>query len=227
MSITRFDLELFLLDELDDDRHAEVQAALQADPDLTARLDRLRAEVNIPVPAFVIPEEPVTAPQIPEPANRPWRWAVGLAVAAAVGITTTVALRPQGNQMTYRGAMELDVQVVRNGVISPVGAVVQTHAGDLLQWRVLSDTDGHLTVVDQQDDGVWAVWKSAPVTAGLSIEGTVALDGYAGAERVWFVVSEAPLTVNDDLLPSSAEVALTDRLPVEGAQRTLLLTDAP
>ncbi len=222
MSITRFDLELYLLDELDPQRRGEVQAALDADPDLAERLERLRADVDIPVPAFVPP--PL---QIPEPANRPWRWAMGLAVAAAVGITALVVLRPQGPQMTYRGAMELDVQVVRNGVITAAGSVIQTHPGDLLQWRVLSDTDGHLTVVDQQDDGVWAVWKSAPVTAGLSVEGTVQLDGYQGAERVWFVVSDAPLQVDAAMLPAGVDVATTDRLTVDGTQRTLLLTGAP
>ncbi len=222
MSITRFDLELYLLDELDAGRREAVQAALDANPDLAERLERLRAEVDIPIPAFVPP-----AMQIPEPANQPWRWAVGIAVAAAVGITALVTLRPQGPQMTYRGAMELDVQVVRNGVVSNAGAVIQTRRGDLLQWRVLSDTDGHLTVVDQQDDGVWAVWKSAPISAGLSVEGTVRLDGYEGAERVWFVVSEAPLQVDAAMLPAGADVTTTDRLSVDGTQQALLLTGAP
>jgi hypothetical protein len=199
-----------------------VQAALDTDPDLSHRLERLRAEVDIPVPAFVPP-----ALQIPEPANRPWRWAVGVALVAAVAITALVSLRPQGPQMTYRGAMALDAQIVRNGVITNVGAVVQTRPGDLLQWRVLSDIDGHLTVVDQQDDGVWAVWKSAPITAGLSVEGTVRLDGYEGAERVWFVVSDVPFQVSALTLPTAADIATTDRLSVEGTQRTLLLTGAP
>ncbi|MFT6146802.1 MAG: hypothetical protein ACJAZO_004951 [Myxococcota bacterium] len=222
MSITRFDLELYLLDELDARRRAEVQAALHADPDLASRLERLRAEVDIVVPAFAPPML-----QIPEPANRPWRWAMGIAVAAAVAITTLVTLSPQGPQMTYRGAMELDVQLVRNGVITHTGTVIQTRPGDLLQWRVLSDTDGHLTVVDQQDDGVWAVWKSAPITAGLSVDGTVRLDGYEGAERVWFVVSDGPLQIDAALLPAGVDVATTDRLSVDGTQQTLLLTGAP
>jgi anti-sigma factor RsiW len=225
MSITRFDLELYLLDELDAPRREQVQAALDSDPDLAKRLERLRAEVDIPVPVFVPPSL-----QVPEPANRPWRWAVGIAVAAAVGITVLVSQRPerpQGPQMTYRGAMALDAQIVRNGVISNASSVIRTHPGDLLQWRILSDTDGHLTVVDQQDDGVWAVWKSAPVTAGISVEGTVRLDGYEGAERIWFVLTDAPFHVNAVMLPASADITTTDRLSIQGIQRTLLLTGAP
>ena len=53
------------------------------------------------------------------------------------------------------------------------------------------------------------------------------LDGYAGAERVYFIVSEDPIQADAIGLPEGVPLIEADRLDLPGLQRSILLTGAP
>ncbi|MEZ4320281.1 MAG: hypothetical protein R3F61_22570 [Myxococcota bacterium] len=109
--------------------------------------------LQMPVQAAVVAD---AVAQAPEPANRPWVWAVGALAAAAVAlIAVPLAMAPQDDGVRVKGAA-LSLQVYRDeGETSPRlkdGDLVSP--GDRLGFRIRNRDRGWLMVLglDAADD---------------------------------------------------------------------------
>ena len=157
--ISRLDLERFVLGRLDDAATAEIEGRSNADPELQARIDRLRSDITAAaedLPVFQIPTSDapalgVVSTPAPEPSatpsasprrrSLPMPAIIGGAFAAAAGILLAVQpTYPSGE--VFRGDFDLAVERVRAGSGTSVGLVVEARAGDKLQYTVTPDADG-------------------------------------------------------------------------------------
>lgn len=224
------DLERWALGDMPTDEIERLEALAAADPELDARMTRVQEAIRdaaIGLPVFVIPEEQ------PEPANRPgWPMFAGIGTLLAAAVALWVVLPSPPPTTTWRGAaLDLEVFRIRDGQAQRQGALVAAREGDRLQYSVATKEDGYISVFDVQDDGEISQWM-APTrsAAGQSVAGAVQLDGYAGAERVFFIASPEPVTleqireaVSDGSLKPLADL---DELPgLAGAQRSILVVD--
>lgn len=234
--VGRLTIERYVLGRLDEPERSQLAHMATQDPELAARIQKVEAEINdaaVGLPPLDLSLEPSIEDAPPPRANRPWGLMVGalLAVAAAVGLV--VVLPGQGaGQATdevFRGSFDLEVVRVRQGEAVPQGVLVEARQGDRLQYAVLPGADGWLTVADVQDDGTVSLWlRPQKVRAGQKVEGAVVLDGYAGKERVYFLLADEAVGAQavDAAVRSVFERPLADldTLPgIDGAQRSLLI----
>lgn len=224
--VTRMDMERWALGRLSPPESREIEARRAADPDLAARMDRVKADIDRAsddLPPLRLP--------VDEPA--PWwrrPWLPVAAGALALAAAATFAVLPTEPEVVYRGTFDLKVHRVRGGEVHPEGAMITAAPGDRLQYAVTASEDGYLAVFDVQDDGEVQAWMPArPVAARQTVEGAVLLDDYAGAERVFFVVGAHPVEPEAvrHALPESWKTPLADldalRLGQGVVQRSVLV----
>jgi len=239
MEVSRLTLERWALGDLPDGERASLEAELAQDAELAAHAQRVKASVL--AAANDLPAAPTWAgaddgaPAGGVVIEGPWgARRIGLFVAAAAALLALgLGLRPppaSPPDVAFRGALDLQVQLVRGGNASEQGMLITAQAGDRLQYRVTPGQAGWISVFDLQDDGVLSTW-TAPreVYAKQTVEGAVVLDDYAGSERVFFVFAAEPID------EAAAKVALesafdTPLATLEGlpglagtTQRSLLL----
>jgi len=241
--ISRLDLERFVLGRLSPEATADLDARIAADPELEQRVARLRADIEAAaadLPVFTIPTEQAptlsvvqTAPD-PPPRRRSMSWVMaGTMLAAAAGVALVVLPGGPDSGESFRGSFDLEVQHVRAGTGSSVGALVEAREGDKLQYTITPSTDGWWMVADIQDNGEVSMWTPPRrVQAGQSASAAVQLDGYTGSERAYFIVSEQPLEL-DVVRAAYADayrkpLADLDTLPgLPAAQRSILVVRTP
>ncbi|MCB9675496.1 MAG: hypothetical protein H6737_10295 [Alphaproteobacteria bacterium] len=183
-----------------------------------ARLEAAR-DIELPaMPELAAPTAPVL--QTPEPANRPWMWAVWLAAAAVAALVAVPLLRPADDGLRVKGA-GLSLQVYRDeGETSarlkdgdPIAP------GDRLGFRVRNRDAGYLMVlgIDSAD----APYLCYPQHGGGSAEEVgesprprplpeaIRMDDTPGTERIVAVLCEGPFdfetmadAVSEDDLPA-------------------------
>lgn len=200
--VSRLTLERWALGDLPPDERAALQASIDADADLRGRAERIQAELagDLPaLPAFTAGDVPesafresaLEAEVVRGPWGRPALWMSAVAAVLLVGFL----LRPEAPpQDRFRGALDVGVHLVRDGVAVEQGLVVEAAAGERLQYRVVAPSAGWVSVFDLQDDGSFTSFKRpTQVRAMQAVEGAVILDDYAGAERIYFVFAEAPV----------------------------------
>ena len=222
MKPTRLMLERWLVGDLDENERRDLEQAMHADPELRRRADELTRQAAA-----------VQVPPLRAPRRRPVPWAplLGVVVAALVAL---VVITPRSGGGFRGAAFDLDMVRVRLGKVQPVGAIVETRAGDRLQWVVEPERDGFVHVFDVQDNGAVQAWMPAQKTGARQIaEGAVLLDDYDGQERVYVIVGPRPLTEADvrDALSKAHRVPLAelDELPGLGrdvGQRSILVLEA-
>lgn len=184
-------IDRHLAADLGDDDAAAVRAHLAA---CDACRDRVAAAEAI-VPQF----EALAPPDlsvVAEPANRPFRWASVVAVAAAalVGVGAWVAASPTEDDGIRLKGSGLELEVFVDGTpprkLLPGDEVVP---GDRLGFRAKAAKDGHLVVLGVDETGsVYPCHPSrpAPPTAHaassepVDLKAAVVLDAVLGTERM-------------------------------------------
>ncbi len=189
MSISRLDAELWALGELDAARSAEIERLRARDADVLAWTDGIRASIRDA-------EGDMPMLQLPVEVESTWSWRRWLAPAAALAgaaavVATTVLLQPPEQAEVFRGAMDIEVHLVRDGLASERGTLIAAREGDRLQLRVTAGRDGALSIFDLQDDGALTEWMApTEVRARVPVDFAVVLDDYAGSERVFVVFAD-------------------------------------
>lgn len=240
--VTRLELETWVLGRLDPDRAAALEAMGAADPELQARMDRVRGEIEraaVDMPTLELPEEDEV------PARAGWRaWLRGpllggLALAGAAAIALLVVLPPddpvESGAWRGGGVMDLELVRMRMGEAQPQGVLVQAQEGDRLQFSVAAPDAGWLQVYDFQDDGLVQAWlEPTQVAAKQPVERAVLLDDYDGSERVFFLISPDPIPLERAQQAGeqifNRPLAELDRLPGFGReviQRSVLIVKEP
>ncbi len=236
--VTRLELEHWALGRLEPERRAALEAMGQDDPELRARMDRVRGEIEraaVDMPTLELPEED----EAPARASF-WDWLRrpallgGLAVAAAAALALFLVLPPpdEPQDMTWMGGEVMDLELirVRLGESQPQGALVMAQAGDRLQLVVSAPDEGWLQIYDVQDDGVVHTWlEPREVAAKQPVQRDVLLDDYAGSERIYVLYSAEPVTL--EAVEQATRQAFRkplaelDRLPLSGdvLQRSVLV----
>ena len=190
--VSRLDLELLALGELAPERVEELRRRALDEPPLAERIARVQRELDEAsheMPQLVLEEEPAPA----EAPSRPW-WIFALPVPVLAAAVALFVLLPQGPSTTMRGQLDLELWRLRMGEAQPVGALIEAQAGDRIQYEVRASEAGWLAVYDLQEDGVVSTFLAPrEVQAEELVEGAVLLDDYPGSERIYFVLSEAPL----------------------------------
>jgi hypothetical protein len=236
--ISRLTLERWALDDLPADELASLQASLDAEPELLARAERVRDEITAaadlpalptfsagPVPASAFTEDVLEAKVVRPVWRRPAPW-IG---AIAALLLFALFQQPEAPTERFRGALDVQVHLVRNGVAVEQGLLLQASAGERLQYRVIAPARGHISVFDLQDNGELSEWtKPTPVQAMQPLEGAVLLDDYAGSERIYFVFDEdpVPLEAARTALGTAFQTPLAEleKLPgLDATQRSVLL----
>lgn len=230
----RLTLERYILGQMREPERAHLASMAAQDPQLAARIRRIEAEIRdaaVGLPPLDLSLEPAASDAPPPRANR-GRWAllVGtmMAVAAALGVVVGLPEDPATGEV-FRGSFDLRVERVRLGAAVAQGMLVEVREGDRLQYTVLPGADGWLTVADVQDDGTVSLWlPPREVRAGEPVEAAVVLDGYAGKERVYFLLADD--AIDRDAVDAAVRsvfvrpLADLDALPgLDAAQRSLLL----
>ncbi|MBX2800472.1 MAG: hypothetical protein KTR31_22530 [Myxococcales bacterium] len=226
--VDRLDLERLALGRLPAERAAEIRSLAATDASLRTRLQRVEREIgeaSTAMPPLQLPTEALQARR---------RWpamvvAVGLAVAA---LLAWVVLQPSPESSGIRGAGSFDLEAVRlrHGSPTVVGSLVEGRPGDQIQYRITPHTSGVLTVIDVQDDGAIAsVGTAVEVVAGEPLTGALQLDDYDGLERVFFVLHDREVGVDDvrRALDRAHQRPLADidRLPGLPSSRSLLIVE--
>ncbi len=249
--VTRLDLERWALGRLEPERCATLEALGQQDPELRARMDRVRAEIEAASQDMPTLELPVDTAE--EVYGTYWaRWLalfrhpafLGLsgALLAAVVLVVVLPDAPVDGgpdtvvpAETFRGALDLELHRVRLGEAALQGALVQAKEGDRLQYAITSPVAGWLQIYNLQDDGrIQQYLAPRQVEAKQPVESAVVLDDYAGTERIFFLLSSQP--VEQDQVQAAAERAFRrplvelDTLPGLGqgvTQRSVLVVKEP
>jgi anti-sigma factor RsiW len=239
MDVSRLTLERWALGDLPPSEAAALEARLADDAELAAHAERVRVALDAAandLPAApewgALGAAPADAPPrgvvIPGPWGRARTPLIVGAVAALVFVF--VGLRPDpAPTTTFRGALDVQVQLIRGGAASEQGLLVQARAGDRLQYTVTPPAAGWVSVFDLQDDGQLATWTPPrEVYAQQPVQGAVLLDDYAGSERVFFVFAEQP--IDEAAAKATLEQAFDtplvslESLPgLEATQRSVLL----
>lgn len=227
-TLTRLELERYALGHLSSDRAQQIDALAASDPALQARLDRIVAQVADAARDLPPLDLPADAP-----ARRPWRvWAPALAAALALVVVVPLAVRgltPDPPPQTFRGGVDVQVWRVRDGAAEPQASLIQARRGDRLQLEVQSDVGGWLSVYNVQDDGQVQTYLAPTPLAALEVgTAAVVLDDYPGSERIYVLVSAAPIDQTQvlDSVQSAWDQPLAelDTLPdLDATQRSLLV----
>ncbi|MCB9693326.1 MAG: hypothetical protein H6736_16055 [Alphaproteobacteria bacterium] len=228
--VTRTELELLALGEMDPPEADALRARIAADPELAARLARVERDIagEAPLPPLVLPAAEPAASGFP-------RWASlagGLALLAAV-VLLWVAAPSGGSGETFRGGLDLAVFRVRAGQVAPQDLVVRGREGDRVQWEARPLEGGYASAFDVQDDGEVSVWMlNQPVQAGQKGKGAAVLDAYPGAERVFVLVTPGPMKLEQfqEALKAVGRTPLAalDAVPgLPGVQRSFLIVEDP
>ena len=218
--VSLVELEQLALGELPDPRARSIEAAATTDPELAARIARVRSDIEA---ARDLPEL-----RLPEPWPA-WRWAPAVTGALALAAAALLWLVPTRSEQ-FRGDFDLQVERLREGQPRSVGALVDVQPGDRIQYEVRPSEPGTLGVFDLQDDGELFVWlEPQPVPARTATLGAAELDDYTGTERIFFVFSAEPFTVDDieEAVQRAWRTPLPalDTLPLDAtmAQRSVML----
>ena len=122
---------------------------------------------------------------------------------------------------------------IRDGAATPQGALITARAGDRIQWTVTPGSAGVFQVFDVQDDGVVSAFgRPRDVHPMQSFDGAMLLDDYAGAERLYFVLSEGPIGTNAvrAIVERKYNTPIADLDPMPGlqdaTQRSVLISRA-
>lgn len=223
---TRLQLEQWALETLPPDEVASLEARALEDPDLASRMERIRADIDASV-IDLPPLPPLPADPVPWWRRR-WMPAVGLVLAAVAALVVLVPASDPG--VTFRGAFDLEITRVRAGQAEDMGLVVDAQDGDRLQYTVTAPEGGYLYVYDVQDDGLVSEWTAEELFPMQSETFAVILDDYAGSERVFFLVADAPLEadlfetiVGDIWRTPLADLDTVPGLPDDVDQRSILI----
>lgn len=200
--VTRLMLERYALGRMREPEASTLAHMAAEDPELGARLAKVQAEIEaakVDLPPLDLSLEPSIEATPPPRANRGFPapllgglFAIGVAAAGALFFIDRPATDPTAE--VFRGGFDVELTRIRQGQAAPMGALVEAEAGDRLQYRVVVQESGWLTVADVQDDGAVALWlEPVRVEAGAPAEAAVLLDDYAGSERVYFIVADEPV----------------------------------
>ena len=229
---TRLTLERWATGDLPPDEARALELAAQDDPDLSARMDRMQDDLDDAareLPRLVLPDAP------PERSSfARWWMPIGAVLAAALALFIFWPAPGPPSGEVFRGALDLSVVRIREGVAEPQTALIAARAGDRLQYTATSPNDGYLTVYDVQDDGTVTVWLEQPVRAMRPVEGAAILDDYLGGERVFFVLSPERMpedafmdAVHDVWNAPLADLDEVPGLPPSTQRSLLLVKEAP
>ncbi len=247
--VSRLNLERLALGDLPAAEAAALQQRIDGDPDLAARAVKIQSEIassrealppldldraaNVARTARLAEEPPSLLDRL--------RFLVRPMPLVLAGATAALALfflwpgaSDEVPMEQFRGSFDLELTLVRDGAASPQGALVTARAGDRLQWRVTPGAAGWFAVFDVQDDGVVSAWaRPTEVPAMVPIDGAVLLDDFAGSERVFFVLSEAPVGLQSvrgalerKFQTPIAELDTLPGVPDTASQRTVLVSKA-
>ena len=241
--VSRLDLELLALGKLPPEAAADIEARAAQDPELAARVARIREEIDDAahdLPALRLPfEEEEEAAE-----GSFWtswmRWTpfvLAGAMAAAMALLSINSGGPSEDpgrgEVRFRGALDLKVWRVHEGQAQEEDGLIEAAAGDRIQYEVASDTKAWLSVFNVQDDGQLSTYLAPTELSPLTPKkAAVLLDDYKGSERIFFVLDEQPVT--EDAAAAALEkawdapLAELDALPgLKGAQQRSVLVVKP
>lgn len=244
--VSRLSLERLALGDLPDDEAASLEQRIAADADLASRADKVKGEIaqsREALPPLDLDRAANIARTAALSEGQPGLWTrlwerigpIGFVVAGAAAVLLIVLMlpsAPEGPEERFRGTFDLELNLIRDGAATPQGVLVTARAGDRLQWRVTPGSAGWFQVFDVQDDGAVSAWaRPTEVPAMVPIDGAVLLDDYAGSERVFFVLSDAPVGTNAVRAAIekrfSTPIVELDALPgIDGSQRSVLVNKA-
>lgn len=135
---------------------------------LTAVLGEMHPVAAVPLPPAVVATEPARPP-----ANRSWRWALGVGALAAVALVLVAPQRPvvETTELVERGVgdrlpdVDLKVAVDHGGQVGRLARDEAYGPGDTLYFRAAVDDDASLVLV-RVDAGGAEVVHTQRVTAG-------------------------------------------------------------
>ncbi len=241
-------LERYRLGEVSQEQRARVDAALQADPSVQARLDALSAD-DLQVLAAHPPARVVASLRSragAEGGAAPlggWsrRWVLPAMATAAAVVLGLVLVRPEGDDLRFKG---LGAQLTLYRLTPQGAAPLLDHdtvrPGDVVQAKVRLEAPGYAVLLSFDALGQVTVHtpprgSDTATDAGLfATARAFELDATPGFERFVLVTSERPLSLAEvtdaarDL--SKTPGAQTAALPLRGQaeQRSLLLLkDSP
>lgn len=196
--VSRLDLERLALGTMSELERSALASRMDHDPTLARRARRIALEIEESAEALPPLQLPVEeAGGIWERFNA-WMFPAGLMLAAAASLFVLLPRASSPTGPAFRGALDVELVRVRLGEPEPFGLVGSARAGDRLQFSVTAPADGWVAVYDVQDDGVLATWLAPTEARGHHpVDGAVVLDDYTGAERVYFVYSNAPVSEED------------------------------
>lgn len=247
--ISRLSLERLALGDLPADEASALEARIAADADLAARAARIRADITRSSEAMP-PLDLDRAANVLRTAGmeelrrdwffRQWErgrlWPMLLAVGAAATLAVVFlqpAPAPEVPVEQFRGSFDLEVFLIRDGAATPQGALITARAGDRIQWTVTPGSAGVFQVFDVQDDGVVSAFgRPRDVHPMQSFDGAMLLDDYAGAERLYFVLSDEPIGTNAvrAIVERKYNTPIADLDPMPGlqdaTQRSVLISRA-
>lgn len=230
------------------DRYAETRDTAPADDPVRLHVDACescRAEVDATLAAhrkFRVEVMPRTLPEV-ERRTAPWRFLGFAALVPALGAaalvllvrtspTDTGAALDDGTlpaDVRVKDSAGLDVVLRRDGRITRAAPGTTFRAGDELRFVVHAAGRTHALLVGIDAKGTVSVYAPFDGTASLALPagpnaelpGSIQLDDTPGPERLFLLLSAAPLAVSDlrpslDALAARGPDALrsTDRLPL-------------
>ena len=229
-------LDALLADELGAAQRAEAEAHLvscarcRADADEARAAQRDFAEVVCPRTLARVRGR-LVAP----PSRR--RWLGALAAAATVAaLLLVVGLRPRGAgepDLMTKGGPSLRLVTRRDGRIFPVQDGSHLRAGDELRFVIAAAPQPYLLLASIDGDGHASIYfpfegeSSAGIDARagrVELPGSIVLDGARGPERIFALLSDAPLAsarvreaLRDVAAGGAATIRATTHLPVATA----------
>jgi hypothetical protein len=233
-AVSLLDLERWATGDLPPDEARALEARRADDPDLDARMSRVRRDLDaaaVDLPPLELPREPVAQGS---QTQSWWSMLGGLFLVGAVAASAMLFVPadvPDTSPKWRGAALDLEVFRLRGADAQRQGALIKAREGDRLQYSITSKHDGYISVFDIQDDGEISQWLAPTETqAGGTVEGAVRLDDYAGAERVFFMASDEPIGI--DVVKAALErgsmrpLSDLDALPgIDAAQRSVLVLE--
>ena len=216
--VSRLELERWALGELPPEEVRALEARASADQALRAHMARVQHDIDQArdrLPAFEPPLRVVS--------TRRWAVLVGGVGALAAALLVAVGI-PRGPATTFRGALDVQFERIRDGRVQEQGALIEVQEGDRVQYVVTPSASGHLGVFDVQDDGQMFVWlEPGPVEAWVPVPGAAEMDDYEGSERVFIVFDVEPFDTADvrEAVDRAWHTPLADldALPMRGTEQ--------
>lgn len=150
-----FEIEQFLLDELESSRSIELRKLMATDPAFASRVNKLKATV----PQGPLKELPAGWLQHVPP-SRGYTWWKPLAVAAVLAIAivpiaifNATQTMPE-NKLVSRGSIGLEIQVNQK-ILSGASTRYSVHVGDTVYIRYRSSSPLRIQCKVQDDGGSW------------------------------------------------------------------------